>query len=63
LGGFPGSCAAAFGYFLTQYGFEYKIHKIKEANEFAQKQEFEKAARFRDSYLDVTKTLERQKVV
>ena len=32
-------------------------------NKFAQNEEFEKAAKFRDSYLDVTKTLERQKVV
>ena len=36
---------------------------LAQMNEFSQKQEFEKAARFRDSYLDVTKTLERQKVV
>ena len=32
---------------------------LAQMNEFSQKQEFEKAARFRDSYLDVTKTLER----
>ena len=36
---------------------------LAQMNKFAEKQEFEKAARFRDSYLDVTKTLERQKVV
>lgn len=36
---------------------------LTEMNRFSAKQEFEKAARFRDSYLDVTKTLERQKVV
>lgn len=36
---------------------------LTEMNRFSEKQEFEKAARFRDSYLDVTKTLERQKVV
>lgn len=36
---------------------------LTEMNKYAEKQEFEKAARFRDSYLDVTKTLERQKVV
>jgi len=36
---------------------------LAEMNKYAQNQEFEKAARFRDSYLDVTKTLERQKVV
>ncbi len=36
---------------------------LDEMNKYAQKEEFEKAARFRDSYLDVTKTLERQKVV
>ncbi len=36
---------------------------LAEMNKYAENQEFEKAARFRDSYLDVTKTLERQKVV
>ena len=36
---------------------------LEEMNKYSEKQEFERAARFRDSYLDVTKTLERQKVV
>lgn len=36
---------------------------LAEMNRYSEKQDFEKAARFRDSYLDVTKTLERQKVV
>ncbi len=34
-----------------------------EMKKCSETQEFEKAARYRDSYLDVTKTLERQKVV
>ncbi len=36
---------------------------LDEMNKYSERQEFEKAARFRDSYIDVTKTLERQKVV
>ena len=36
---------------------------LEQMNYYSQKEEYEKAARFRDSYLDVTKTLERQKVV
>ena len=40
------------------------IEKIKEQmNEYSERQEYEKAARLRDSYLDLEKTLERQKVV
>jgi len=35
----------------------------KEMERYSEKQEYEKAARFRDSYLDVVKTMERQKVV
>jgi len=40
------------------------IEKIKEQmNEYSERQEYEKAARLRDSYQDLEKTLERQKVV
>ena len=35
----------------------------KEMEKFAEKEEFEKAARYRDSWLDVQKTMEHQKVV
>lgn len=35
----------------------------KEMERYSEKQEYEKAARFRDSYTDVIKTMERQKVV
>lgn len=34
-----------------------------EMEKYAQKQDFEKAARYRDSYFDIQKTMERQKVV
>lgn len=49
--------------FLT--GKQMKLLKILEEQMeiAAKKQEFEKAARYRDSYIDVQKTMERQKVV
>ncbi len=40
------------------------IKQLKlEMEKYAQKQDYEKAARYRDSYFDVQKTMERQKVV
>ena len=40
------------------------IEKLKiEMEKYAEKQDFEKAARYRDSYFDVQKTMEKQKVV
>ena len=49
--------------FLSGKQQELASKLLDEMNKYSEIQEFEKAARFRDSYLDVTKTLERQKVV
>lgn len=49
--------------FLSGKQEELVIALKNEMEKFAQRQEFEKAARYRDSYFDVQKTIEKQKVV
>ncbi len=49
--------------FLSGKQSELVEHLKKQMQLYSEKQEFEKAARFRDSYFDVQKTMERQKVI
>lgn len=49
--------------FLTGKQKELVTALQKEMEKYAQKEDFEKAARYRDSWLDVKKTMEHQKVV
>lgn len=49
--------------FLTGKQKELVVALKKEMEKYAQKEDFEKAARYRDSWMDVQKTMEHQKVV
>lgn len=49
--------------FLQGKQTELSKYLMQQINEYSDKLQFEKAARLRDSYLDLQKTLERQKVV
>lgn len=49
--------------FLSGKQQELADRLLERMNFYSEKEDFERAAKFRDSYLDVTKTLERQKVV
>lgn len=49
--------------FLSGKQMELVDELKKEMEKYAQKNEFEKAARYRDSYFDVQKTMEKQKVI
>ena len=49
--------------FLTGKQKELVVALKKEMEKYAEKEDFEKAARYRDSWMDVQKTMEHQKVV